>query len=110
MIIQGAQEPWVLVCHLLWRASFPMHRLCATRRRQYSNEYPRADQTIWIACQGDRQPQQSIARTVKQWQDMQYEGRHSHSYMDSLPDFVMLAESYRHAGIKISKPSELKSG
>ena len=47
---------------------------------------------------------------VKQWQDMQYEGRHSHSYMDSLPDFVMLAESYGHAGIKISKPSELKSG
>jgi acetolactate synthase-1/2/3 large subunit len=47
---------------------------------------------------------------VKQWQDMQYEGRHSHSYMDSLPDFVKLAESYGHAGIKISKPSELKSG
>ena len=47
---------------------------------------------------------------VKQWQDMQYEGRHSHSYMDSLPDFVKLAESYGHAGIKISKPSELRSG
>ena len=47
---------------------------------------------------------------VKQWQDMQYEGRHSHSYMDSLPDFVKLAESYGHVGIKISKPSELKSG
>jgi len=47
---------------------------------------------------------------VKQWQDMQYEGRHSHSYMDSLPDFVKLAESYGHAGVKISKPSELKSG
>jgi len=47
---------------------------------------------------------------VKQWQDMQYEGRHSHSYMDSLPDFVKLAESYGHAGIKISKPSELQSG
>ena len=47
---------------------------------------------------------------VKQWQDMQYEGRHSHSYMDSLPDFVKLAESYGHSGIKISKPSELRSG
>ena len=38
---------------------------------------------------------------VKQWQDMQYEGRHSHSYMDSLPDFVKLVESYGHVGFKI---------
>ena len=47
---------------------------------------------------------------VKQWQDMQYGGRHSHStYADSLPDFVKLAESYGHAGVKIEKLSELKS-
>lgn len=46
---------------------------------------------------------------VKQWQDMQYGGRHSHStYADSLPDFVKLAESYGHAGIRIEKLSELK--
>ena len=47
---------------------------------------------------------------VKQWQDMQYEGRHSHSYMESLPDFVKLAESYGHVGIKISLPEDLESG
>lgn len=47
---------------------------------------------------------------VKQWQDMQYEGRHSHSYMESLPDFVKLAESYGHVGIKISRPEDLESG
>lgn len=41
---------------------------------------------------------------VRQWQDMQYEGRHSHSYMDSLPDFKALAEAYGHVGIKITKP------
>lgn len=45
---------------------------------------------------------------VKQWQDMIYSGRHSHSYMDSLPDFVKLAESYGHFGIKITNPIELE--
>ena len=45
---------------------------------------------------------------VKQWQDMQYEGRYSHSYMDSLPDFVGLAESYGHVGFKISSREQLE--
>lgn len=45
---------------------------------------------------------------VRQWQDMIYKGRHSHSYMDSLPDFVKLAESYGHVGIKVDKPEELE--
>jgi acetolactate synthase-1/2/3 large subunit len=40
---------------------------------------------------------------VKQWQDMQYEGRHSHSYMESLPDFVKLAESYGHVGFVVDE-------
>lgn len=44
---------------------------------------------------------------VKQWQDMIYEGRHSHSYMDSLPDFVKLAEAYGHVGIQITDPAKL---
>lgn len=44
---------------------------------------------------------------VRQWQDMQYEGRHSHSYMNSLPDFVKLAEAYGHKGIKITKAADL---
>ena len=47
---------------------------------------------------------------VKQWQDMNYGGRHSHStYQGSLPDFVRLAESYGHVGIKVSKPSALEA-
>ncbi|MCD1125942.1 acetolactate synthase 3 large subunit [Jinshanibacter sp. LJY008] len=46
---------------------------------------------------------------VKQWQDLIYAGRHSHSYMDSLPDFVKLAEAYGHVGISISKPEELET-
>lgn len=44
---------------------------------------------------------------VKQWQDMIYEGRHSQSYMNSLPDFVKLAESYGHIGIQITDPAKL---
>ncbi len=45
---------------------------------------------------------------VKQWQDMQYGGRHSAStYADSLPDFVALAEAYGHKGVRIDKLSEL---
>ncbi|MFC0180410.1 acetolactate synthase 3 large subunit [Thorsellia kenyensis] len=45
---------------------------------------------------------------VKQWQDMIYSGRHSHSYMDSLPDFIKLAEAYGHVGIQINTPEELE--
>ena len=44
---------------------------------------------------------------VRQWQDMIYKGRHSHSYMDSMPDFVALAEAYGHVGIKVDQLSDL---
>ncbi len=48
---------------------------------------------------------------VKQWQDMQYGGRHSHStYSESLPDFVKLAEAYGHVGIRIEKADRLLAG
>ncbi|QPR29274.1 acetolactate synthase 3 large subunit [Edwardsiella hoshinae] len=45
---------------------------------------------------------------VKQWQDIIYAGRHSQSYMQSLPDFVRLAEAYGHVGIAIRHPDELE--
>jgi acetolactate synthase-1/2/3 large subunit len=45
---------------------------------------------------------------VKQWQDMNYEGRHAHSvYEDSLPDFVKLVESYGHVGIRVDNLADL---
>ncbi len=47
---------------------------------------------------------------VKQWQDMIYQGRHSHSYMDSVPDFAAITEAYGHVGMRISHPSELEAG
>ncbi len=45
---------------------------------------------------------------VRQWQDMQYNSRYSHSYMESLPDFVKLVESYGHVGIRVTELKDLK--
>ncbi|MGB1456753.1 MULTISPECIES: acetolactate synthase 3 large subunit [Spongiibacter] len=46
---------------------------------------------------------------VKQWQDMQYDGRYSESvYEDSLPDFIKLAEAYQHSGVKVTQLSDLE--
>ncbi|TEW49013.1 acetolactate synthase 3 large subunit [Psychromonas algicola] len=45
---------------------------------------------------------------VKQWQKMFYGGRQSHSYMDSVPDFVKLSEAYNHIGIKVDTIDELE--
>ncbi|AUG44268.1 acetolactate synthase 3 large subunit [Pseudomonas chlororaphis] len=45
---------------------------------------------------------------VRQWQDMNYGSRHSHSYMESLPDFVKLAEAYGHVGIRVTDLKDLK--
>ncbi|MDX2368563.1 MAG: acetolactate synthase 3 large subunit [Colwellia sp.] len=46
---------------------------------------------------------------VRQWQDMVYGGRHSSSYMESLPDFCKVAEAYGHVGIQIDTLDELDS-
>ena len=45
---------------------------------------------------------------VRQWQDMNYEGRHSSSYMESLPDWIKLAESYGHVGMNVETKDQLK--
>lgn len=45
---------------------------------------------------------------VRQWQDMNYESRHSQSYMKSLPDFCKLVESYGHVGMKVDKFADLE--
>jgi len=45
---------------------------------------------------------------VRQWQELDYEGRYSHSYMDALPDFVKLAEAYGHVGLLIEKPQDVE--
>ncbi|HEY8353855.1 MAG TPA: acetolactate synthase 3 catalytic subunit [Methylophilaceae bacterium] len=45
---------------------------------------------------------------VRQWQEFFYDNRYSESYMDSLPDFVKLAESYGHVGMNIVKPADVE--
>ncbi|WP_205342937.1 acetolactate synthase 3 large subunit [Denitrificimonas caeni] len=45
---------------------------------------------------------------VRQWQDMVYNSRYSHSYMESLPDFVKLVEAYGHVGMRITDLKDLK--
>ena len=45
---------------------------------------------------------------VRQWQEIDYEGRYSHSYMDALPNFVKLAEAYGHVGMLIEKPGDVE--
>jgi acetolactate synthase-1/2/3 large subunit len=45
---------------------------------------------------------------VRQWQQLEYSGRYSHSYMDALPDFVKLAEAYGHVGMLIERPEDVE--
>ncbi len=45
---------------------------------------------------------------VRQWQQLDYGGRYSHSYMDALPDFVKLAEAYGHVGLKVERPADVE--
>ena len=45
---------------------------------------------------------------VRQWQEIEYSGRYSHSYMDALPNFVKLAEAYGHVGMLIEDPKDIE--
>jgi acetolactate synthase I/II/III large subunit len=45
---------------------------------------------------------------VRQWQEIEYSGRYSHSYMDALPNFVKLAEAYGHVGLLIERPEDVE--
>ena len=45
---------------------------------------------------------------VRQWQEFFYESRYSHSYVDALPDFVKLTESFGHVGMRVEKPGDLE--
>ncbi len=45
---------------------------------------------------------------VRQWQEFFHGNRHAESYMDALPDFVKLAESYGHVGMRIEKPADVE--
>jgi len=46
---------------------------------------------------------------VRQWQELAYQGRYSHSYMDALPNFVKLAEAYGHVGMLVENPADVEA-
>ncbi|MFP8778199.1 acetolactate synthase 3 catalytic subunit [Hydrogenophaga sp. RWCD_12] len=46
---------------------------------------------------------------VRQWQELIYQGRYSHSYMDALPNFVKLAEAYGHVGMLVERPEDVEA-
>ena len=46
---------------------------------------------------------------VRQWQELIYQGRYSHSYMDALPNFVKLAEAYGHVGLLVERPQDVEA-
>jgi acetolactate synthase-1/2/3 large subunit len=45
---------------------------------------------------------------VRQWQEIEYQGRYSQSYMDTLPNFVKLAEAYGHVGIQVTQACDVE--
>ncbi|CAN6484476.1 unnamed protein product [Victoria cruziana] len=49
-----------------------------------------------------------LAKPDAEWQQLEYSGRYSHSYMDALPDFVKLAEAYGHVGMLIERPADVE--
>ncbi|TAK78536.1 MAG: acetolactate synthase 3 catalytic subunit [Aquabacterium sp.] len=65
-------------------------------------------------CQQYRTPVKVISLNnrylgmVRQWQQLDYGSRYSHSYMDALPDFVKLAEAYGHVGMLIERPGDVE--
>ncbi len=46
---------------------------------------------------------------VRQWQEFFYDGRYSHSYVDALPNFIQLAESFGHVGMRVENPADLEA-
>ena len=60
------------------------------------------DTPIKVICLNNR-----YMGMVRQWQEFNYEKRYSHSYMDALPDFVKLTESYGHVGMRIENPADI---
>ncbi len=57
---------------------------------------------IKVVCLNNR-----VLGMVRQWQEFFYQGRYSMSYMEALPDFVKLAESYGHVGIRVEKQEDV---
>ena len=79
------------------------------RRSFYPDEYSGTvdDHSIPAAGEGVHHQQTTIMGMVRQWQELLHGGRYAESYVDALPDFVKLAESFGAVGLRAMKPSDV---
>ncbi len=105
--------PWGSVCRPRWACSWPIRMRpwsaspARAASRCVSRSYPPASSMrlpIKIVNLNNR-----YLGMVRQWQEFFYQGRYAMSYMESLPDFVKLAESYGHVGMQIDKPGDVEA-
>jgi acetolactate synthase-1/2/3 large subunit len=104
----AAWAPWAWACPMPWASSWPSpsrRRVLHHRRRLDPDVHPGAVDLQAVQHAGqDHSLNNRYLGMVRQWQQLDYGGRYSHSYMDALPDFVKLAEAYGHVGMLIEKP------
>ena len=89
-------NPGATVCCITGEASFQMCIQELSTAKQFR-------MPIKIICLNNR-----YLGMVRQWQEMFHGNRYSESYLDSLPDFVKIAEAYGHVGMRIEKPEDVE--
>jgi acetolactate synthase-1/2/3 large subunit len=103
----AAWAPWAWACPTPWASSWPSPTrvFCITGEGSIQMNIQELS-----TCLQYNTPIKIVALNnrylgmVRQWQEIEYSGRYSHSYMDALPDFVKLAEAYGHVGMLIERP------
>jgi acetolactate synthase-1/2/3 large subunit len=89
-------NPGATVCCITGEGSFQMCIQELSTAKQFR-------MPIKIICLNNR-----YLGMVRQWQEMFHGDRHSESYLDSLPDFVKIAEAYGHVGMRIERPEDVE--
>ena len=108
----AAWARWAWACPMRWASSWPSpSRTCSASPAraaiqmciQELSTCKQYDTPVKIVSLNNR-----YLGMVRQWQQLDYGGRYSHSYMDALPDFVKLAEAYGHVGLLVEKPGDVE--
>ncbi len=105
---------WAWACPTRWASSWPSPiRTCSASPAKARS---RCASRSCSTCLQYKTPVKIVSLNnrylgmVRQWQQLDYGGRYSHSYMDALPDFVKLAEAYGHVGLLVEKPGDVEDG
>ena len=108
----AASARWASACRMRWASSWPSRTpdvFCITGEGSIQMCIQELS-----TCQQYKTPVKIVSLNnrylgmVRQWQELDYGGRYSHSYMDALPDFVKLAEAYGHVGLLVEKPGDVE--